>query len=322
MDDSKKAVALRLEVSSENLPSIPPRYNDLIEQFVNAMDVGERSRVSYRANIKRFFEWVHLNQVNTFDRNTILEYKRYLQAKELSAFTVSAYLTAVRLFFEWAETLKLYPNVAKGIKGGKKPQGHQKDALTKEQAVTLFTSIDQSSIQGKRDFALLSLLARTGLRTIEIIRANVDDIRNINGKTVLFVQGKGRDAKDEPIVLTGGTEKPIRAYLAARGELKSNAPLFPSLSKKNMGERLTTRSVSRVVKEALKMIGINSPRITAHSLRHTAISLVLEGGGTLLQAQSLGRHRNIATTMVYLHQKDRLNNTPEEIIEKLFEENG
>lgn len=320
MDDSSKAVALRLDETSENLPSVPKRYDEIIARFVKDLDVAGRSRESYEDNITRFFEWVTLNHIADFNRNTILDYKRHLQDRKLSAFTVSAYLTAVRLFFEWAETLKIYPNVAKGIKGAKKPQGHQKDALSKEQALTLLTSIDQTTIQGKRDYAILSLLCRTGLRTIEIVRANIEDIRNINGKTVLFVQGKGRDSKDEPIILTAGTETPIRNYLSARGKLEPSAPLFPSLCTKNKGKRLTTGSVSRIVKESLRAIGINSPRLTAHSLRHTAISLVLEGGGTVLQAQALGRHRNIATTMVYLHQKDRLTNTPEEIIEKLFED--
>jgi len=91
-----------------------------------------------------------------------------------------------------------------------------KDPLTVDDVSGLLGSIDRSTIEGKRDYALINLLIRTGLRTIETIRADVGDIRQASGETVLSVQGKGRDEKDELVILTPPSLNPIREYLTAR----------------------------------------------------------------------------------------------------------
>jgi len=96
------------------------------------------------------------------------------------------------------------------------------------------------------------------------------------------------------------------------------ASLFPSLSDMNLGQRLTTRSVSRIVKSYLRKIGLNSNRLTAHSLRHTAITLCLQGGATIQEAQALGRHANINTTLIYAHNIDRLTQAPERKIDAVL----
>ena len=251
-------------------------------------------------------------------RADILLYKDHLKNQGLSPFTISGYMTAVRKFFEWAEGEGHYLNIAKGIKGAKKPKGFRKDPLTVSQIKDLLNSIDRETIQGKRDFALLNLLIRTGLRTIEVIRADIGDIRQEGGEAVLWIQGKGRDIKDEFVLLTGETLKPIRAYLSIRGEVSGGSPLFVSDSHRNTGGRLTTRSIRRIVKARLRDIGINDGRLTAHSLRHTAITLSLIGGATIQEAQVLGRHSSLDTTMIYAHNLDRVTNAPERHIDALL----
>jgi len=113
------------------------------------------------------------------------------------------------------------------------------------------------------------------------------------------------------VLLTEKTLKPINEYLAERDKTEDAEPLFGSLSDMNQGQRLTTRSVSRIVKGYLRRIGLNSDRLTAHSLRHTAITLALKGGATIQEAQALGRHANINTTLIYAHNIDRLAQAPE-----------
>ena len=246
-----------------------------------------------------------------------MAYKRALEAQGCSSFTMSNYLVVVRRFFEWAEGMKLYPNIAKGVKGAKHPKGFKKDPLTVDQAKALLSSIDRSTLLGKRNFALINLLLKTGLRTIEAVRADVGDIRQQSGEAILWIHGKGRDAKDEFVLLTEKTLKPINEYLAERDRGEA-APLFASLSDMNYGQRLTTRSVSRIVKGYLRRIGLNSDRLTAHSLRHTAITLALKGGATIQEAQALGRHANINTTLIYAHNIDRLTQAPERKIDAVL----
>ncbi len=309
---------VRLDSAPLELSATPEFFESLTPRFVDAMDVSERSRAAYTINIRQFILWLKQNDIKHHDRETILEYKRSLISKDLSAYTVNAYVTTVRLFFEWLETLKLFPNIAKGVRGSKRPHGHQKDSLTKEQIFRLLDSIDRSSLKGLRDFAFINLLVRTGLRTIEVARANIEDIRNISGKTCLFVHGKGRSAKDEPIVLPQSVEIPIREYLTARGPTKLDAPLFAAVVNNEI-ERLTTHLISKTVKRALRKIGIDSPRITAHSLRHTSISLLIESGASILSAQTLGRHANVSTTMQYVHKASRLVDAPEEKLDQFLE---
>jgi len=305
-----------LEVKKQNsLQTKTEGLNSLLEKFIYSLDVAEKSKDTYRKALKQFFIYVSENKFKNITRDTVLVYKEALRVKKLSAYTISSYIVSVRKFFEYAESLKLYPNIAKGIKGIKQPKGFRKDALTVDQVKKVLNKIDRSTLEGKRDFALINLLIRTGLRTIEIIRADIEDIRQEGGEALLSIQGKGRDTKDEIVLLTGETLTPIREYLSGRGSLENTAPLFASLSDRNKDKRLTTRSISRIVKTHLRDTGLNDKRLTAHSLRHTAVTLSLLGGATIQEAQTLARHANINTTLIYSHNIERVGKAPERKID-------
>ena len=290
----------------------------LARAFLSSQDIGEASKRTYGKGLLLFLEWLRGNDIQSPNRETIIRYKEDLKARGLSSYSVSVYIVAIRRFFEWAEGMKYYPNIAKGIKTGKKSNGFRKDSLTVEQIQELLTSIDRTTLEGKRDYAMLNLLIRTGLRTIEAVRANRDDIRQQGGAAVLWIQGKGRDSKDDFVLLTPASLKPLYAYMKADRRRKKTGPLFISLSDRNNGGRLTTRSIRRIVKVRLRGIGIDSDRLTAHSLRHTAITLSLKAGATIQEAQVLGRHANINTTLIYAHNIDRIRNAPERRIDKIL----
>lgn len=292
----------------------------LTDRFIASQDVGGSSKDTYRKTLRQFILWSKECQIINPEREDILSYKEYLKEKDLSALTLSSYLVAVRKFFEWTEGIKLYPNIAKGIKGSKQSRNFKKDPLTIEQVRELFSSVDRSDIKGLRDFAIINLLVRTGLRTIEVIRADIEDIRQESGEAVLWVRGKGRDSKDEFVLLTESTLRPIKEYLNIRNTRGGKKPLFASLSDRNRGGRLTTRSISRTVKNSLLKIGLNDSRLTAHSLRHTAITLALKGGATIQEAQALGRHANINTTLIYCHNINRVAQAPEKKIDLILNE--
>lgn len=69
---------------------------------------------------------------------------------------------------------------------------------------------------------------------------------------------------------------------------------------------MTTRSISRIAKKLMGEAGIDSPRITAHSLRHTAVTFALLGGASVQDVQQMARHADISTTMIYAHNLDRM----------------
>ena len=225
----------------------------------------------------------------------------------------------MRKFFEWLESIKAYPNIAKGIKGPKRKRGFRKDSLTVEQVRAFLKSINRSTLSGMRDYAMLNLMIRTGLRTIEIARATREDITHQSGAAVLLIHGKGRDSKDDLVLLTESTLAPIREYLKARGKVRDEDPVFASHSTKNHGETLTTRSISRIVKDRLRDMGWDDSRLTAHSLRHTAITLSLLAGATPQEARAMARHSDINTTLIYAHNINRIKQAPELKIDEFLE---
>jgi len=316
MTDELSTLATR---SDERAITTTLDYSAIIDRFLLAHDIKPKSKETYRRALRQFFLYLETEGVTRPTRETLIAYKIYLIDKQLSAYTVSAYIIAVRKMFQWTESEHLYANIASQIKGQKKPKGFKKDALSVKQAQHLLTIMETDTLSGARDYALVNLLVRTGLRTIEATRADIEDIRQQGEQAVLFIQGKGRDSKDDIVILTEETLEPIRAYISMRGQgVKDSSPLFISHSDRNYGQRLTTRSVSRIVKEKLQASGLDDKRLTAHSLRHTAVTFSLIGGATIQEAQTLARHSDINTTLIYAHNLDRISKAPELKIDALL----
>ncbi len=293
-------------------------FGDLIDKFIASIDAEANSKDTYKRQIKPFFEWV--SEKYSFDRlhqmtqQDIFAYKEFLVKDGKSAYTISGYLTAVRKFFEWLESNKIFPNIAKSVKGLKKPKGFRKDCLTVEQIRTTLASFDVETTDGLRDYALFNLLVRTGLRTVEISRATVGYLRQESGEAILQIQGKGRDSKDDFVLLVDETLRPLRKYLASRGALSEKDPLFSSTSNRTNGEPLKERTISWIIKETLRRIDIDDSRLTAHSLIHTAVSLSIKNGASLIQAQAMARHSDPKTTMIYFHNHERIKSGAERYV--------
>lgn len=298
----------------------PQKIEELVDRFIASQDVKESSKLLYRRTLKQYFNWVEDKGylLSEITRPQIIEYKEDLLSSGMSSLTVGSYITSVRRFYEWTEANKYYPNVAKGIKTPKRKQQFKKQPLLPAQATALLSYYQDKAL---RDYAIVNLLLRTGLRTIEVIRANVEDLTFKSSQRVLLIQGKGRDEKDNFVILTDKTYQPIAEYLATRGKVNSSEPLFTSTSNNSKGERLSTRSISYIAKEGLKAIGLDERAFTAHSLRHTTAVNILRGGGSLEQAQMTLRHSNPATTQIYtatLNEERRLQNSGEALIDSLY----
>lgn len=286
----------------------------LVDAFISSLDVAAGSRQTYSRQLRQFILWLQetgrADRLSTMSRQDILEYKDYLLSTR-SSLTASGYLTVVRKLYAWLEGEKIYPNIARDVQLPKKAQGFRKDCLTAGQLRQALDAMDRDRLEGMRDYAAFNLMARTGLRTVELARAVVGDLRQESGEPVLWIQGKGRTEKDALVLLMDEALEPIRQYLSARGPLSDEEPLFCSHSDRNKGQALTTRSLSRIVKEALRRIGLDDKRLSAHSLRHTAISLSIRDGASLEQAQAMARHASPVTTMIYFHNIDRLEHAAE-----------
>ncbi len=287
--------------------------SELYRRFTDYLDTTPKTIATYTGNIKQFARYLERQNIKQPTRADILNYREELKGK-YKATTVQNYIEAVKLFFKWTAQEGLYPNIADHIKGATISKEHKKDYLTSEQVKAVLNTVQRDTLQGKRDYALLALMVTGGLRDIEIHRANVEDLRTLGNNTVLYLQGKGQDEKADYIKVMPAVEAALREYLTARGQPDAREPLFVSLSMNSKGKRLSTRTISGTVKKYLIAAGYNSERLTAHSLRHTAVTLSLIGGNSLREVQQFARHTNITTTQIYAHDLERVNNNCEATI--------
>jgi integrase/recombinase XerC len=282
--------------------------SELFARWAAYIDGSERTRDTYTRNVKHFAEWLSVHGITQPTRADVIAYRDEL-AQEHKPATVHGYIVAVKLFFQWLASEGLYQNITERVKNAKVDPYHKKDPLTSKQAGKVLDSLNLETLAGLRDYALICVMLTTGLRTKSIELANVGDLGTVQGLPVLYYQGKGHTEKADFVKLSEPVRAALSRYLQARGDLLPSSPLFASTANRNGGERITTRSISRIVKNALRAAGLSSERLTAHSLRHTAATLAIQNGATLQEVQQLLGHKNISITMIYLHDLERARNS-------------
>ena len=294
-----------LDTITNTTEMISPINDDMFHSFMQYIDVKDKSLETYTRSLKQFFNYITVKGITEPTRQDIVQYRETLKADKQPA-TVQLYMIAVKQFFKWTDKAGIYPNVADNVKGVSVSKGMKKDYLTTGQVKDVLSRIDTETVKGKRDYAIIALMVTCGLRDIEVSRANVADLRTRQNSTVLYIQGKGKDDRESFVVVPDSLETVIRDYLKARGG--NSKALFTSNSNHGKGDRLTTRSISRIVKTAMINAGLDSDRLTAHSLRHTAVTQALIAGQTLQEVQQFARHSNINTTLIYAHNLENEQN--------------
>ena len=290
---------------------------EAVEAFLSECDIRANSKNVYRRGLLYFFKWVESTgrTISELTRADIIAFKDSLLATH-SNLTIAGYMVALRRFYEWCEGNKLYPNIAKGIKSPKRKNTYLKEHLRENQIHQLLQHFEGNP----RDYAIVNLLLRTGLRCIEVVRANVEDITFKGGQRILKIWGKGRDERDTFVVLTDKAYQPIKEYLETRGSTTLKEPLFVSTSNRNLQGRLSTRTISKICKEGLVAIGLDAHEYTAHSLRHTTAVMLLKNG-SLADVQSVLRNASPATSQIYtksIEEELRLNNPAEMKLDGIF----
>lgn len=282
-----------------------PKFESMLNRFIQFVDVSKLSVRSYISGVRVFLAYLSENGITTPTRETVLSYKKAL-CEKYAANSVALYLSSLRRFFSWTESEGLFPNITAGIKSPKISHDHKRDAFGANELREIISGIKREGIEGKRNYAILTLIASCGLRCIEVVRCNVGDLHRVAGVTVLDVQGKGHSAKDSFVKIAPSVEKALREYLQERGSVSDDEPLFVSCSRRNKGARLTTQTISQVCKRSMVAAGYNSKRLTAHSLRHSSITIALLQGMSLDDVSAFARHSSIAVTMIYNHAVQRM----------------
>lgn len=280
----------------------PKPILQLLDDFLANQDVHESTRKRYRENMHMFIGWLTRNcsDIKNPLRADIIRYKQSLIDSKKATTTIDAYLVPVRQFFIYLEEAKIYDNVSAGVHSPRKYLGYRKEYLRSEQVNRLLSSIDRSTITGKRDYAIINLMCNTGMRCVEISRLDWMDIKPSKTGYSIDIQGKGHINKDRYISIPSVLFAPVHDYLLCRTLYESNPPLFANHSYVANGTRFTQLSISKIIKKYMRAIDIDSVKLTAHSLRHTAAINAIKAGAKISDVQSMLGHRNSYTTDIYL----------------------
>ena len=130
---------------------------EFYKSFLDYLDASPKTIETYSKAIKQFFKYLGELGISQPTREDILAYREALKADHKPS-TVQNYIIALRLFFQWLELEGLYPDIAKHIKGAKLTREHKKDYLTSSQVKNILKKIDRKTEQGRRDFAIFSLM--------------------------------------------------------------------------------------------------------------------------------------------------------------------
>ena len=310
----------------------------VLSAFLAGIDAKEATKREYGKVVRQYFSWLESTgrDLSEVTQDDIIAWKDDLthRSEELSSQTVALYLAAVRRFYSWAESRKLYANIAVGVKSQKLRKTFVKQHLTAKECADLLDGLaddvdgrirkrafPNGRACGLRDLALVNLLLRTGMRTIEASRANIRDITSRKGKQVILVQGKGHSSKDEFIPLSRKAADALDEYLSTRPTASPSEPLFICEGYGSRGRRLSGRRIQEIAKDAIRAVGIEGHEYSAHSLRHTCAVMLLEAGVNPYDVQKFMRHRSIDTTEIYLEsieEERRLARSAERFLDDAF----
>lgn len=289
-------------------------WHAYLDTLVAADEISDVTRATYKQGFDRFVRFVE--HVPTLTPDIVTRWIADLRTQNVKPGTINTWLAGVRALFKWAQSHKgLAFNPTAGVRGARRnntSKRHRREILT-DAEMNLVLHAPADSDTGSRDAAILHLMAYTAARTVELWRADMANLKTEQGRLVLYVHGKGHTEADDLIVIASpDAQTRLYEWLAVRGD--APGPLFTSLSPRSRGERLSRSYIRRVVKGYFKAVGVHGPNKTTHSLRHSAATSAIRNGATVQQAQVMLRHANIATTMIYFHETERLEKPAEDLI--------
>jgi site-specific recombinase XerD len=299
-----------------------------IDLYLENLDLKTLSIKNYKGILNNYGLYLKSRNIRYPRRSEVINYRTYIYDKGLSNTTIQKHMVVIKSFYRWARLNQSYHkldecfinDISEGVKGARVEQIYRKEPLSLEQLNKLYeVSMPKSGdIIELRNHAMILLMIVTGLRTVEVSRAKLKDISILEGKIpILYVQGKGRDGKDEFVKLPMIVLDAINEYKRKRTD--KNKYLFTRHQKEADDKPLSRDFIGKMIKKMLLKAGIDSPKITPHSLRHTVAHLNLKNGGSIESTQQLLRHKNIETTMIYAHNIRRVEDLSEERIANMLE---
>ena len=275
---------------------------------------------AYARAFRDFQKWANvreLNEMENFDPLRMLEYKNFLKSLGKKPATINQTMSALRkvckVLTEFGY-LKHNPFKASVIRAEKIDSAASKGALQVSQLNAMIEANEVMVYDGRiatllrfRNGLVFKFLYLTAARRGEASDLLWDDIVQ-DGSFQVAILRQTKSGKEQRIKLRKELHKELEEWYKMLQENNVvTRYVFPSLGFRTMGEKMSGKGINDIIVRLGKAIGLN---ISAHYLRHTAITLALELGEPLQKVQSYARHASANTTIRYFHDRQLLEKNP------------
>lgn len=281
------------------------------------------TRAAYTRELHEFLRFAgiptdHLDQLSTIRPPQVAAWRDQLRERGLANTTIVRKITVLRSLFSYLQTYGYTganPAHSDFVDVPAVPRDGKTVGLTPEDCRRLLEAPINCTPVGRRDRALLAVLAYTGCRVGEVTRLRVSDYKTSGGHKVLEIRGKGGKERRTP--LAPEAFERLEAWLDA-GRLREeiNGALFrPTKTARGRGEDgfqarpLSRRAVQLLIARYVQKLGLD-PAVTVHSLRVTALTTARERGSDIIDLQDFAGHADPRTTLTYIRSRDRLSKSP------------
>jgi len=286
--------------------------DELIERYVHYLQYERNASPhtirNYRSDLQQFRDYLTRDQpetsvdLRTIDTLHIRGFLAFLFEKEKKKTSIARKLAAVRAFYKFLRREGILAESPAAMVATPKLDKTLPRIMTEEEMNTFLDCVAEAAKVGdprmRRDRAILELLYASGLRVSELVGL---DLRSVNfGDTIVLVRGKGR--KERIVPFGSKAKEALVDYLPAREKILQERKRGGqgALFLNARGERLTTRSVDRLVKKYVRTyVPQSGMKASPHSLRHAFASHLLTEGADLRAIQEMLGHRSLATTQKY-----------------------
>lgn len=265
---------------------------------------SERTRQAYAAAWSDFLAHVQ-RPPWSIARADVISYRDALASQGKAETTICQALAALSSFYRFALSEGLTDrNPCQGVERPKVKPYDKARYITQAQARDVLAVVDTSTPTGRRDRAILALFLTMGLRRVELASLRRGDvIERPDGVAVLSYQPKGKARETREIPATAW--RALRVYLADRGDLAKDAPVFVAHDRAAPVRRpiaLTCEAIRLVV--AKYTLAATGQALNPHGLRHSAATMLYRLTGDRRAVQELLGHTRASTTDIYLHRLD------------------